>query len=133
MTPISFMNRSGGPVSLWLRYHKIPFENLLVIYDDHDLPRGRLRIREDGSAGGHRGIEDIIRLSGGERFLRLKIGIRGDREASNLADQVLSPIPKSLVDQVERIVSTAADAAEGITSGNLIATMNKYNVLAIAQ
>jgi len=127
MTPTSYMNRSGGPVVAWMRYYKATSEEVLVIHDDHDLPLGRLRIRSEGSPGGHRGMEDIIRMVGVDKIPRLKIGIRTDREAVSLADQVLAPIPKADAAAVERIIVAASDAAIAIIQNGLAATMNFYN------
>jgi len=127
MTPTSFMNRSGGPVSLWMRYQKVQLSELLVVYDDHDIPLGKLRLRAEGSAGGHRGIEDIIQLMGEDRFSRIKIGIQTEREAANLADQVLAPIPKIYSEVVERVVIAAADAIEATVREGITTTANRYN------
>ena len=76
MKPLSFMNLSGGPVREMANYFKIDLESeLIVIYDDIDLEPGQLRIRKQGSAGGHNGIKDIIRQLGTEKFLRIKVGV----------------------------------------------------------
>ena len=124
LMPTSFMNRSGSPVGNWMRYWKIESNRLLVVYDDHDLPFGSIRIRESGSAGGHNGIADIIRCLQSEAIPRIRIGIRTESELTDLADQVLSPIPKRLEKEVDSIVASAADAVEtilktgSITSGS---------------
>ena len=127
MAPTPFMNRSGGPVGTWLRYYKVAPADALVVYDDHDLPLGRIRLREDGSAGGHRGIEDIIRIVGSDKIPRLKVGIETELEAAQLADQVLSQISKRYVVEVERIIQVAADAVEMMAREGLLAAMNRYN------
>lgn len=129
LMPTSYMNRSGTPVSAWLRYHKVEQQNLLVIYDDHDLPLGKIRLREGGSAGGHHGIEDIIRLIGTDNFPRIRIGIKTDTERSDLANQVLATIPQKLNDQVEAIIAVTADAVESIIKVGLVTAANKYNGL----
>ncbi len=129
MIPATFMNLSGGPVGNWIRYNKIALEDLLVVYDDHDLPLGKLRLRDEGSSGGHRGMEDIVRSLGTDAFPRLKIGIRTDREHANLADQVLTPIPKSLEGTVERVLVGAAEAVGAVVKEGILATANKYNGL----
>ena len=127
LLPTSYMNRSGTPVSAWMRYHKVEPQRLLVIYDDHDLPLGRIRLREGGSGGGHRGIEDIIRLLGTEDFPRIRMGIQTDTDSSDLADQVLTTIPPDLKGQVETIISTSVDAVESIISVGIVVAANKYN------
>ncbi len=76
MKPLSFMNLSGGPVQEMANYFKIdPETEMVVIYDDIDLEPGQIRIRKQGSAGGHNGIKDIIRRLGTEKFLRIKVGV----------------------------------------------------------
>lgn len=131
MIPTSFMNRSGAPISAWMRYYKVDVDDLLVIYDDHDLPLGRIRIRKSGSSGGHRGMDDIIRMTGMDCIPRLRIGIHIERESKELANQVLSKIPASLIEDVERIIDTAADAVEVIQRNGLDAAIVKYNKMEI--
>ena len=90
MKPLSFMNLSGGPIRDMVNYFKIdPETELIVIYDDIDLDPGQLRIRKQGSAGGHNGIKDIIRQLGTEKFLRIKVGVGAKPKGWDLADHVL--------------------------------------------
>ena len=131
MAPTSFMNRSGIPIADWLRYYRLSVENLLVIFDDHDLPLGRIRIRTGGSAGGHRGLEDIIMKLGTFDFPRLRIGIRTDDDIPDLSRQVLSKIPKKYTDDVEQVVQTAADAVEMALAEGYDKVMSYYNGLII--
>lgn len=131
LKPTSYMNRSGGPVSAWLRYFKVEPGRMLVVYDDHDLPLGRIRLRENGSAGGHHGIEDIIRLTGTDAFPRIRIGIRLPNERPGLADQVLSIIPAEHLSAVEVVVKVAVEAAEFATQQGILAAMNRYNGMEI--
>lgn len=129
MVPTTYMNLSGGPVGAWMRFFKASPDELLVIYDDHDIPFGRIRVRSEGSAGGHRGAEDIIRTLGTEAFHRLRIGIRTDREHENLADQVLTPIPKRLAEPVARVIDATTEAALHIVDNGAVSAGNKYNGL----
>ena len=131
LKPTSFMNRSGLPVGNWVRYRKVESNRLLVVYDDHDLPFGSIRIRESGSAGGHNGMADIIRNLQSEAVPRIRIGIRTESELTDLADQVLTPIPKRLEAEVESIISTAADAIENILTTGSIASGNRNQRLTI--
>ncbi len=131
MIPTGYMNRSGLPVAEWIRYYRIPVEELLVVLDDHDLPLGRIRIRANGSSGGHRGLEDIILKLNSSDFPRLRVGIQIGSEKGNLSDQVLSKIPKRYREDVEHVVVTAADAVEMIEEHGLIRAMNHYNSLEI--
>lgn len=127
MVPTCFMNRSGAPISAWLRYYKVDVDDLLVIYDDHDLPLGKIRIRKSGSSGGHRGMDDIIRMTGTDQIPRLKIGIRTDLETEELSDQVLSKIPAALAEKVGKIVDAALDAVEIIQREGVDSAIIKYN------
>jgi len=131
LIPTSFMNLSGTPVSGWIRYNRIKLEDTLVIFDDHDIPFGRMRIRPNGSSGGHRGLEDIILKLGSIEIPRLRIGIQIDGERPDLAQQVLSKIPPRLRDDFNLVISTAADVVERIIAEGLTSAMNCYNGLEI--
>ena len=131
MIPTSYMNRSGGPVAGWMNYYRIDPIDLLVIFDDHDLPLGRIRLRPSGSSGGHRGMEDIIRLLGTDQFSRLRIGIQAEGEHPELTDQVLSKIPPSHRETVDKVIAAAADAVETLLEKGLQAAMNIYNSMLI--
>jgi len=131
MIPTAFMNRSGAPVSSWVHYHKVPIENLLVIFDDHDLPLGKIRLRKSGSSGGHRGLEDIILRLNTESVPRLRIGIQTESEHSDLANQVLSRIPNSVADDVTKMIRICADAVEKILHSGFPDAMNYFNGLKI--
>ena len=90
MKPLSFMNLSGGPVQEMAAYFKIdPESELIIIQDDIDLEPGQLRIRKQGSAGGHNGLKDIIGRLGTQKFMRVKIGVGAKPKGWNLADHVL--------------------------------------------
>jgi len=131
MLPTTYMNLSGEPVARWLRYHKVEPSQALILLDDHDLPVGRLRIRESGSAGGHRGLESIIRCIGTDAVPRLRVGIRGDEPPAELANYVLDQIPKSKQGLVELIVERAADAVSACITSGVLTAMNEYNGLSI--
>jgi PTH1 family peptidyl-tRNA hydrolase len=91
--PLTFMNNSGEAVSKILHFFKEPLENLIVIYDDIDLPLGKIRVRKEGSAGTHNGMKSIIEHLGQEDFTRIRIGIesRGEltHKSIDLSDFVL--------------------------------------------
>lgn len=131
MIPTAFMNRSGAPVSSWVHYYKVPLENLLVIFDDHDLPLGKIRLRKNGSSGGHRGLEDIILRLNSDSVPRLRIGIQTDKEHDDLAHQVLSKIPSSVADEVNQMIRICADAVEKILNSGFPDAMNYFNGLKI--
>lgn len=88
--PQTYMNLSGEAVFQLLKYYKAPIDRLVVVYDDVDLPPGRLRLRLKGSAGTHNGMRSIVGLLNDDQFARLRIGIGKPPEKWDLADFVLS-------------------------------------------
>ena len=126
--PQTFMNLSGNAVSALMNYFRIPLENLLVIYDDIDLPPGTVRIRKNGSAGTHNGMRSIVEQLGSEQFARVRIGV-GDRPAgADLAAWVLGHV----ADAQERELlaesfQQAALAVECFVKEGPEAAMCKYN------
>lgn len=128
MKPLSFMNLSGGPVREMVNYFKIdPETELIVIYDDIDLEPGQLRIRKQGSAGGHNGIKDIIRQLGTEKFLRVKVGVGAKPKGWDLADHVLGRFSADDRKLVDEAIEKAAKAVELIIAEGADAAMNVYN------
>ena len=124
MKPLSFMNLSGGPAN----YFKIdPETELIVIYDDIDLEPGQLRIRKQGSAGGHNGIKDIIRQLGTEKFLRIKVGVGAKPKGWDLADHVLGRFSTEDRKLVDEAIEKAAKAVDIMISQGVDAAMNEYN------
>lgn len=128
MKPLSFMNLSGGPVRDMVNFFKIdPEKELIVISDDIDLEPGQLRIRKQGSAGGHNGLKDIIQKLGTQNFVRIKIGVGAKPQGWDLADHVLSRFPDSERKLVNEAIREAADAVEKIIAQGPDAAMNEYN------
>jgi PTH1 family peptidyl-tRNA hydrolase len=127
MKPLTFMNRSGLAVGEVVRYYRIPLERLLVVYDDLHLPLGRIRLRPGGSAGGHKGVEDIIRTLGTTNFPRLRIGIGQAYAKGRQADYVLSPFAQEEGPLVEVALSRACQAAITFACEGLHTAMNRYN------
>src|SRR5512146_769198 len=108
--PLTFMNLSGYAVGDLLRYFRVEVADLLVVYDDVNLPLGRLRARPRGSDGGHNGLKSIIAQLGTQEFSRLRIGVgRGNLER-DLADHVLSRFDPDEKGEIEAAVARAADA-----------------------
>ena len=128
LKPQTFMNLSGNSVKQLASFYHIPSQQIIVMYDDISLEPGRLRIRADGSAGGHNGIKSIIACLGGQDFPRVKIGVGAKPHPDfDLADWVLSTFSateeKALVSALER----AADAALCIIDHGVPETANRYN------
>ena len=125
--PTSYMNSSGVAVVDYCRYFKNSIEDLLVIYDDIDLPLGALRFRPDGGAGGHRGVESIIYQMGSEDFCRLKMGVSFGVVAEPAEQYVLSPFHKDYEKMIEKMIEKACDGIDYYLSHNINKTMNKFN------
>ncbi|MEA5050552.1 MAG: aminoacyl-tRNA hydrolase [Oscillospiraceae bacterium] len=128
LKPTTFMNLSGASVEAAAGYYKIPPERVLVLFDDISLEPGHIRIRAEGSAGGHNGVRSIIDCLGTEAFPRVKIGVGGKPNPDcDLADWVLS-MPSS--QDRKRIESRADDvcgAVELIVQGKLELAQSRYN------
>lgn len=122
--PVTYMNLSGDSVSLLAKRNNVKHEDMLVIYDDMDLPLGKLRIRPSGSAGGHNGMKSIITRLGGNDFPRIRIGIGREGDA---IEHVLSRFNKREREQIDYAVDRAADAAEAIYINGLESAMNAFN------
>ncbi len=132
--PLTFMNRSGLAVAGLLRYYKIDLENLLIIYDDLDLPPGKIRLRPAGGSGGHRGMSSIIYHLGSDQFPRLRLGIGrgGEFESAEgregqVISYVLSPFRPDEAGIMQEAVQTAADAAEAFLGKGIGEAMNRFN------
>jgi PTH1 family peptidyl-tRNA hydrolase len=127
--PETFMNRSGEVVALALRYLPIddPGEDVIVVYDDVDLPFGRLRIRPSGSSAGHRGLEDVIRHLGSGGFPRLRFGVDRPADAMETAEYVLQDFSAQEERELDTHIDTAVEALETMLVGGVIPAMNRFN------
>lgn len=125
--PQTFMNLSGECVREIVEWYKIPFNNIIIIYDDVDLPLGKVRVRPKGSSGTHNGMKSIIYQIQSDEFPRIRIGIDNPPENWELADYVLGRF--SIEDRkiMNESISTAAGAAVTIISSGMEYAMNKYN------
>ena len=124
--PLTYMNLSGDAAAALLRYYDVDPADLLIVVDDIDLPFGRLRARPSGSAGTHNGLRSIVGRLGTE-FPRLRVGVgRGDARR-DLADHVLSKFEPAEREQLESVITRAADAAEMFAAEDIVTVMNTYN------
>jgi PTH1 family peptidyl-tRNA hydrolase len=108
--PQTYMNRSGAAVKALLGHFESTAENLVVVYDDLDLPFGRIRIRPEGGAGGHRGMLSIIETLEGARFYRVRVGIGRPPEGVDPADFVLEPFASDEAERVAELVSRVSQS-----------------------
>ena len=125
--PLTFMNLSGKAVASLCARKKISAQEILLVYDDMDLPLGRMRIRKNGSGGGHNGVQSVIDEIGSQDFPRLRIGI-GRSEADNAQiDHVLSVFSPEESEIFEKVRQKAAEALKFILSRDVDSAMNRYN------
>ena len=125
--PQTFMNLSGDSLHEILHFYKVPAANLVVIYDDIDLPVGKLRIRPKGSAGTHHGMRSILSRIGTEDFPRVRIGVGKPPAGWQLADYVLSRFSAEERKSVNEVVERVASAIPAILVAGAEAAMTKYN------
>ena len=125
--PQTFMNLSGESVQELAHWYKILPENLLVVYDDVDLPQGFIRIRKSGSAGTHNGMRSIVSCLGYENFPRLRVGVGQKREGYDLADWVLGHYIGEEAEAADRAFDLAADAIVDYIQNGVESAMCKYN------
>ena len=126
--PETFMNLTGLAVrELVDEYEADPAKDLVVIYDELDLPLGSIRIRERGGAAGHKGMASIQGALGTEEVLRVRLGIAPEREVSDASRYVLSQFKKSQYELLDQMLDTAADAVEAILKEGPAAAMNRFN------
>lgn len=130
LKPLTFMNLSGRSLLQLSAYYSIPPQRIIVLFDDISLPLGKLRIRGNGSAGGHNGIKSIISELGSQDFPRVKIGVGAKAHPEqDLADWVLSGFTKDEEKILLTALDRAADAALSIIDKGVSSTANSYNGL----
>ncbi len=129
--PQTFMNLSGQSVSRLVRKFNISLDDLLVIHDDLDLPLGKIRLRQGGSAGGHKGVDSIITCLGSKNFLHLKVGIGRpaitEPSEADIAAYVLSDFTQDEKQTISQVIPKVSQAIVCLLTEGLTAAMNKYN------
>jgi len=128
--PSTFMNRSGGAIRKVADYFKIDADDVLVVYDDIDLPFGKIRLAFNGLSAGHHGIDSVIESLGME-FGRLRVGISSPRNEvegkEEVSDYVLSDFSSTEKRELGRIISKSAEAITSYLDEGLNSTMNRFN------
>lgn len=127
LKPQTYMNLSGRALLDLVRFYKISAEDVLVIHDDMDLPLGKIRLRNQGSPGGHNGIRSIIGELGTEKFWRLKIGVGRPPEHWDPAHYVLSPFSGDEVPVLKEVLERSEKALRLWAEGESEKAMNLYN------
>ncbi|MCB0662216.1 MAG: aminoacyl-tRNA hydrolase [Saprospiraceae bacterium] len=127
LKPSTYMNRSGKAVRYWLQKKNINEENLLVILDDLQLPFGRIRIKPNGSDGGHNGLKDINQVLGHQKYPRLRIGIGSDFHKGQQVNYVLGEWSSEEKAELKDILKKSADCVKSFGTIGLERTMNFFN------
>lgn len=126
--PETYMNLSGEAVNSLLKKYDASVEDLVVVYDDIDLPAGSLRLRKSGSAGTHNGMRNILKMINNSNFKRIRVGIGDKPEFMDMADYVLSSPVKEKKELIDSAISDAASCLEELIKGeNFDNLMQKYN------
>lgn len=128
MKPQTYMNNSGEAIREAAQFYKIPPERIIVVFDDISLEPGKLRIRKNGSDGGHNGLKSIIYHLNSNQFPRIKIGVGAKPHPDyDLASWVLSGFSRESAEQVKTSLDNAVSALELMLKGQTDMAMNKYN------
>lgn len=128
MRPQTYMNLSGDAVAPAAAFYKIPAERVIVVFDDMSLPIGKLRVKRNGSAGGHNGIKSIISKLGTDQFPRVKIGIGAPPHPDyDVIDWVIGKLNDTDYKVINEAAAVALDAVEEIIENGVNSAMNKYN------
>ncbi|MBR3705814.1 MAG: aminoacyl-tRNA hydrolase [Firmicutes bacterium] len=125
--PQTYMNLSGQSVQEIMHFYKEDIENLIVIYDDLDIPAGKIRVRKKGSAGTHNGMRNIVQMLADDGFPRIRVGIGGEKKG-DLIDFVIGGVSKSEMELLREATVQASRAAAAIVEKGIEKAMNEYNI-----
>jgi len=125
--PQTYMNLSGQSVQEIMHFYKEDIENLIVIYDDLDIPAGKIRVRKKGSAGTHNGMRNIVQMLADDGFPRIRVGIGGEKKG-DLIDFVIGGVSKSEMELLREATVQASKAAAAIVEKGIEKAMNEYNI-----
>ena len=123
----TYMNENGLGVAKGCKELDLRPEQILVAFDDVDLPLGKLRLRGSGGSSGQKGMRSIINALGTQKIPRLRLGISGEKASTDTVTYVLSSFEKNEKDTAAEMVEEAADAVEMVLRSGLIAAMNRFN------
>jgi PTH1 family peptidyl-tRNA hydrolase len=129
MKPQTYMNRSGVSVAAALSEKGLVPANLLVIYDDVDLPLGRVRVRSGGGTGGHNGVQSIIDEIDDPSFTRVRLGVGRPQAGGDMIEHVLSPFLADEVAGAQLLVDRGVEASKLIVADGVVAAMQTFNAL----
>ncbi len=127
LKPLTYMNLSGESIRPLMDYYKIDVEDFVVLYDDLDIPVGKLRLRMKGSAGGHNGVKSTISHLGTQEFQRIRMGIDRPKNGMKVVDYVLGRFTSEEIPDVNHSIEKAADACEEWLNKPFLHIMNTFN------
>ena len=127
LKPLTYMNLSGESIRPLMDYYKIDVEDFVVMYDDLDIPVGKLRLRMKGSAGGHNGVKSTISHLGTQEFQRIRMGIKSKKNGMKVVDYVLGRFTSEEILDVNYSIEKAADACEEWLNKPFLQIMNTFN------
>lgn len=125
--PMTFMNLSGEAVRAYMDYYKVALEDMIVVYDDLDTEVGKIRLRYQGSAGGHNGIKSLIQHTGTQSFNRVRMGISRPEPGYAIIDYVLGTFPRKESERLADMIGSTCDALEFSLDHTFEQTMAKFN------
>ncbi|MFD2216983.1 MULTISPECIES: aminoacyl-tRNA hydrolase [Metabacillus] len=127
LKPLTYMNLSGECIRPLMDFYDMDVEDLVVIYDDLDLPVGKIRLRAKGSAGGHNGIKSMIQHLGTQEFNRVRVGIDRPTNGMKISDYVLGQFTEADLQGINEAISYSAKACESWIQQSFVQVMNEYN------
>jgi PTH1 family peptidyl-tRNA hydrolase len=125
--PQTFMNLSGGSVAALMEKHSFEPKDLIVVYDELDLPWMEIKIKPKGSAAGHHGMESLIRSLGTQEFCRVRLGVHPGHPVRDGAEFLLTPFKRSQNKDLERLVGMGAESVDSIIAEGVEKSMTKFN------
>lgn len=125
--PRTYVNRSGIAIQYLQARYALSMDRLLVVYDDINLPPGKLRLRGRGSAGGHNGVKSVIETTGSQDFPRLRIGVGRPPDGIGQVEHVIGAMERDERDALDAAVARAADAVECLMAEGIDETMSRFN------
>jgi peptidyl-tRNA hydrolase, PTH1 family len=130
LKPQTYMNLSGDSVAEALRYLPVQTADLVVVYDEMDIPAGKLRLRRFGGSAGHNGMKSVIERIGSEDFPRIRIGVGRSAAGRDAVGHLLGKTPASERERFSATIELAVDALEAVVATGFEAAMNRFNGLA---
>jgi PTH1 family peptidyl-tRNA hydrolase len=127
LKPLTYMNLSGESIKAVMDYYKIDPEDLVVIYDDLDLPVGKIRLRQKGGTGGHNGMKSAIAHIGTDNFNRIRVGIGRPKNGKQVTDYVLGPFSPEEEDVMDEMVTKCVEALKQWFNKPFLQVMNEFN------